>query len=85
MNYRYEIEGDRMRMVGTLNSRDLPDLTYVFHREAKKREAVSFYENRTLVAAKGDCTVSMRIIPCEGYYPGRSVEEAIELMMEKVF
>ena len=85
MNYRYEIESGRVRMTGTLNSRDLPDLAYVFYREAKKREAVSFYENRTLVAVKGDCTVSMRIIPSEGYYPGRSIEEAIELMMDKVF
>lgn len=85
MNYRYEIESGRVKVTGTLNSKDLPDLAYVFHREAKKREATSYYENRTLVAVKGDSTVNMRIIPCEGYYPGRPVEEAIELMMDKVF
>ena len=84
MNYQYLIEGGRRRLTGTLSSGELPDLMYMFGREAKYRDASAFIENRSLVAVKEDCIISLRIIPSECYVPGKAIEDAIALVMDNV-
>lgn len=81
MNYRYEIVGDRMRMAGTLNSRDLPDLAYNFKKEARLKEATSYFYNRSMIAEKGGRRVCMKVFPYAGYVQGRPVIEAIAMVM----
>ena len=81
MNYRYEIVGDRMRMAGTLNSMDLPDLAYNFKKEAQLKEATAYYDKKSLIAERGNHRVSMKISPCTGYIQGKPVIEAIALVM----
>ena len=82
MNYQYLIEGGRRRLTGTLSSGELPDLMYMFGREANYRDAAAFIENRSLVAAKGDRIISLRIFPTECYVPGKAVNDAIAFMMD---
>ena len=83
MTTRYVIAGGRVRMTGTLSSGELPDLMYNFEHAAQLRDGFVRYENKALVANRGDRTVRLRVLPYNGFVPGKPVNEAIVLAMNE--